>query len=126
MKQFVLILTLGGLLGSLSACAPRVADIQYVTLTPTIYAAKTPVTIGQKATIQGRYLGGLSSGILIIGADEYGNNGLVVPNENIVSWTAQKIEFIVPATMNRGGSWVFVKVGDILSTGLLFNTTSAN
>jgi hypothetical protein len=76
---------------------------------------------GGTVTVQGRYLGGPSSGRVRLGANENGEGGYVFPAAAVQSWTDTQIVLTVPADAPVGGSWLFVEVGGMRSTGLPFS-----
>ncbi|WP_229781887.1 IPT/TIG domain-containing protein [Deinococcus daejeonensis] len=76
---------------------------------------------GGTVTIQGRYLGGPSAGKVRLGATEQGEGGYVFPPSAVQSWTDTQIVLTVPTDAPVGGSWLFVEVGAMRSTGLMFS-----
>ena len=125
MRVFFLssLLTVGALGLGLSSCAPRTEAVAGVTVTPVLIKVSAAAARGQNATIQGRYLGGPSSAHVVLGADENGKGGYTVPAASVVSWTDSQIVFTVPSNAPVGGSWLFVQVGDMRSTGLPFSVS---
>lgn len=110
--------------GVLASCAPRQQTqtlSQMVTVTPVLVKVGEAAPRGGKVTIQGRYLGGPGVGKVILGADESGQGGYVFPASAVVSWSDTEIVLIIPADAPIGGSWLFIKVGDMLSTGLPYS-----
>lgn len=110
--------------GVLASCAPRQqaqSASQMVTVTPVLVKVSESAPRGGKITIQGRYLGGPTVGKVRLGADETGVGGFVFPKVAIVSWTDSEIVLTIPADAPLGGSWLFVEVGDMKSTGLPYS-----
>ncbi|GGJ32623.1 IPT/TIG domain-containing protein [Deinococcus roseus] len=105
----------------LGACAPKAADTG-VTIYPQIVQV-SPTESKQQFTLQGRYLGSKDTGVIRIGANENGEGGVVVPKENIVSWTESKIVFNVPANATPGGSFIVVEVAGKRSFSFPFSFT---
>ena len=121
MKRFVLgavLLTVG-----LSACMPRPAAVAGVTVTPMLIKVSEGAKHGGSVTLQGRYLGGPSTGRIRLGADEQGNGGYLIPKEAVGSWSDSQIVFTVPQNAPVGASWLFIEVGDMRSTGLPFSVS---
>lgn len=106
--------------GTLSACAPAQQD-QTVTVTPMLYKVSEAGARGGSVTIQGRYLGGPSSGRVRLGADERGQGGYLFPAAAVQSWTDNQIVLTIPSDAPVGGSWLFVEVAGRQSTGLPFS-----
>lgn len=106
----------------LGACAPKAAETG-VTIYPQIYQVSPIENNKQQFTLQGRYLGSSSSGVIKIGANENGEGGFVVPKENIVSWTESKIVFNVPTNLIPGGSFIIVEVAGKRSFSFPFSFT---
>lgn len=110
------------LAGGLVACAPaQQGASQMVTVTPVLIKASEGAARGGTVTIQGRYLGGPSTGRVRLGATEQGDGGYVFPASAVQSWTDAQIVLTVPADAPVGGSWLFVEVGAMRSTGLPFS-----
>ncbi|WP_409737435.1 IPT/TIG domain-containing protein [Deinococcus sp.] len=76
---------------------------------------------GGTVTIQGRYLGGPSTGRVRLGADERGQGGFLFPASAVKSWTDSEIVLTIPADAPVGGSWLFVEVAGRQSTGLQYS-----
>lgn len=107
--------------GLILSCAPRqqaTTAEQMVTVTPVLIKVSEPVARGGTLTIQGRYLGGPSTGKVRLGADESGQGGYLFPASAVRSWTDTEIVLTIPADAPVGGSWLFVQVGTMPSTGL--------
>ncbi len=119
------IFLLGSLLlvGTLTSCAPRVGTVMGVTQTPVLVKVSSGAARGQAVTLQGRYLGGPTTGRIRLGADENGAGGYLIPAGAVTSWTDSEIVFSVPATAPAGGSWLFVEVNGRQSTGLPFSVS---
>ncbi|WP_342667498.1 IPT/TIG domain-containing protein [Deinococcus pimensis] len=100
---------------------PRTQAVAGVTVTPMLFKVSESARVGETVTVQGRYLGGPSTGRVRIGADERGLGGFVVPKDAVVSWTDSQVVFKVPAGAPAGGSYLFVEVGDMRSTSLPFS-----
>ncbi|ADV67477.1 IPT/TIG domain-containing protein [Deinococcus maricopensis] len=117
------VLLVSGILlaGALASCAPRANTVVGVTVTPMVVKVSEGAQRGQTVTVQGRYLGGPSTGRILLGATESGADGYVVPASDIVSWTDTEIQFRVPANAVPGAGWLFVRVNNMLSTGLPFS-----
>ena len=109
------------LAGLLASCAPRTTTVVGVTVTPMLLKVSESARRGEVVTVQGRYLGGPSTGRVLLGATETGTQGDEVPAADIVSWTDTEIQFRVPASGVAGGGWLFVRVNNMLSTGLPFS-----
>ena len=109
------------LAGMLASCAPRTNTVVGVTVTPMLLKVSEAARRGEVVTVQGRYLGGPTTGRVVLGATETGTQGYVVPASDIVSWSDTEIQFRVPANAVAGGGWLFVRVNDMLSTGLPFS-----
>nr|WP_254605481.1 IPT/TIG domain-containing protein [Deinococcus sp. JMULE3] len=92
-----------------------------VTVTPVLIKASEGAARGGTVTIQGRYLGGPSTGRVRLGATEQGDGGYMFPASAVQSWTDAQIVLTVPADAPVGGSWLFVEVGAMRSTGLPFS-----
>ncbi|GGM33698.1 hypothetical protein GCM10008956_07440 [Deinococcus arenae] len=92
-----------------------------VTVTPVLIKASEGAARGGTLTIQGRYLGGPSTGKVRLGANEQGEGGYVFPAAAVQSWTDSQIVLTVPSDAPVGGSWLFVEVGAMRSTGLPFS-----
>ena len=108
--------------GGLVACAPaQQGASQMVTVTPMLIKVSESAARGGTVTIQGRYLGGPSAGTVRLGATEQGEGGYVFPPSAVRSWTDTQIVLTVPTDAPVGGSWLFVEVGAMRSTGLMFS-----
>lgn len=105
----------------LAACAPRTQAVAGVTVTPVLIKVSESARPGETVTVQGRYLGGPSTGRVRLGATATGADGYLVPKDAVVSWTDAQIVFKVPPTAPAGAGWLFVEVGDMRSTGLPFS-----
>lgn len=125
MRAYLLtsLLTAGALGFGLSSCAPRSQAVAGVTVTPVLVKVSSAAARGSNVTVQGRFLGGPSSAKVLLGADETGAGGYALPAAAIVSWTDSQIVFTVPSNTPVGGSWLFVQVGDMRSTGLPFSVS---
>ncbi len=108
MKRFVLVLTgLAALL--LAACAPS-AQVA-LNVVPTIISVSKS---GTDVLLQGRYFGGGGEGsYVLVSADVDGEGGVQVTAS---SWSPNRIVFTAPSGLPAG--FVFVVVGDVMSTGL--------
>lgn len=118
-----MILSLATLGAGLTSCAPSTQAVAGVTVTPLLISLSSSAARGQNVTVQGRYLAGPSTGRVLRGADADGNGGYALPASAIVRWTDSQIVFTVPSNAPVGGSWLFVQVGDLRSTGLPFSVT---
>ncbi|MEF2277581.1 IPT/TIG domain-containing protein [Deinococcus sp. YIM 134068] len=107
--------------GVLASCAPRQQAGAGVTVTPVLVKLSEPAPRGGVLTVQGRYLGGPSTGRVRLGADATGAGGYVFPPAAVRSWTDQEIVLTLPSDAPVGGSWLFVEVGGKLSTGLPYS-----
>ena len=108
--------------GGLVACAPaQQGASRMVTDTPRLSTVSESAARGGTVTIQGRYLGGPSAGKVRLGATEQGEGGYVFPPSAVRSWTDTQIVLTVPTDAPVGGSWLFVEVGAMRSTGLMFS-----
>jgi len=108
--------------GILASCAPRPAGpAANVTVTPVLIKVSESAARGGTLTIQGRYLGGPSTGRVRLGADMSGAGGYTLPASAVQSWTDTQIVLTVPADAPVGGSWLFVDVGGRPSTGLPYS-----
>ncbi|GBF06603.1 cell surface receptor IPT/TIG [Deinococcus aerius] len=108
-------------MGVLASCAPRQQATAGVTVTPVLIKLSEPAARGGTLTIQGRYLGGPSTGRVRLGANESGEGGYVFPASAVRSWTDSEIVLTIPADAPVGGSWLFVEVGGRQSTGLPYS-----
>lgn len=108
-------------MGVVASCAPRQQVTAGVTVTPVLVKLSEPAARGAALTIQGRYLGGPSSGRVRLGADESGAGGYVFPTSAVRSWTDSEIVLTIPADAPVGGSWLFVEVAGRQSTGLPYS-----
>ncbi|GGJ63204.1 IPT/TIG domain-containing protein [Deinococcus aquiradiocola] len=119
---FLTSLLTAGVVGlGFTSCAPQTQAVAGITVTPVLFKLSSAGVRGQNVTVQGRYLGGPSTARVVLGADSGGAGGYVLPANAIVSWTDSQIVFTVPANAPVGGSWLFVQVGDMRSTGLPFS-----
>lgn len=112
------------LMGALASCMPTTNAVAGVTVTPMLLKVSEAAAAGQNVTVQGRYLGGPATGRIRLGADERGQGGYFVPAGDVVSWTDSEVVFKVPAAAPVGGSWLYIEVGDMKSTGLPFSVKS--
>ncbi|WP_415813385.1 IPT/TIG domain-containing protein [Deinococcus marmoris] len=92
-----------------------------MTVTPVLIKVSEAATRGGSLTIQGRYLGGPSTGRVRLGADESGKGGYVIPATAVQSWTDSEIVMTIPTDAPVGGSWLFVEVAGKQSTGLPYS-----
>lgn len=124
MRVFFLssLLAAGAIGLTLSSCAPTQV-VAGVTVTPVLIKVSAATARGQNVTVQGRYLGGPSTARVLLGADSSGVGGYALPASAIVSWTDSQIVFTVPSNAPVGGSWMFVQVGEMRSTGLPFSVS---
>lgn len=120
------IFLLGSLLlvGTLASCAPSIGTVQGVTQTPVLVKVSSGAAKGEAVMVQGRYLGGPSTGRIRLGADENGAGGYLIPTAAVVSWTDSEIVFNVPTNAPAGGSWLFIEVNGRQSTGLPFSVSN--
>ncbi|WP_034384140.1 IPT/TIG domain-containing protein [Deinococcus sp. YIM 77859] len=107
--------------GALASCAPRQQVGSGVTVTPVLLKVSEPAPRGGTLTLQGRYLGGPANGRVRLGADANGAGGYVFPASAVRSWTDSEIVLTIPADAPVGGSWLFVEVGGLRSTGLPYS-----
>ncbi len=119
MKKFIFSLAL---LGSLAACAPT-QTVSHTTVTPVLVKVSEPAPRGGTVTIQGRYLGGSSNGVVRLGADAEGRGGWVFPKNAVQSWTSDKIVLTIPQDAPVGGSWLFIEVNGLRSSGLPYSVS---
>lgn len=106
------------LTGLLASCTPRTGVVAGVTVTPVLIKTSEAPARGGVLTIQGRFLGGPTTGRVIVGADEDGSGGYTIPAASVRSWTDTEIVLNVPADAPVGGSWLYVEVNGKRSTGL--------
>ncbi|WP_342446841.1 MULTISPECIES: IPT/TIG domain-containing protein [unclassified Deinococcus] len=92
-----------------------------MTVTPVLIKVSESAARGGTVTIQGRYLGGPSTGRVRLGADERGQGGFLFPASAVKSWTDSEIVLTIPADAPVGGSWLFVEVAGRQSTGLQYS-----
>ncbi|MFN4249608.1 MAG: IPT/TIG domain-containing protein [Deinococcus sp.] len=92
-----------------------------MTVTPVLIKGSESAARGGTVTIQGRYLGGPSTGRVRLGADERGQGGFLFPASAVKSWTDSEIVLTIPADAPVGGSWLFVEVAGRQSTGLQYS-----
>ncbi|GGO28228.1 hypothetical protein GCM10008949_20670 [Deinococcus humi] len=92
-----------------------------MTVTPVLIKVSEAAKRGDTITIQGRYLGGPTTGQVRLGADESGKGGYVFPGSAIQSWTDSEIVLTIPTDAPVGGSWLFVEVAGKQSTGLPYS-----
>ncbi|MFC5847898.1 IPT/TIG domain-containing protein [Deinococcus petrolearius] len=97
--------------GALVACAPRAGSVAGVTVAPVLVKVSEAAARGGTLTIQGRYLGGPTTGRVLLGVTEEGQGGYAVPAAAVQSWTDSQIVLTIPADAPIGGSWLFVEVG---------------
>ncbi len=109
------------LVGTLASCAPRTSTVAGVTQTPLLIKVSESSARGSDVTVQGRYLGGPSTGHIRLGADADHNGGYLIPDSAVKTWTDTQIVFTVPANAPVGGSWMFIEVAGMPSTGLPFS-----
>ncbi|GGQ92283.1 IPT/TIG domain-containing protein [Deinococcus ruber] len=122
MRVFFLssLLTVGAVGLGLTSCAPA-AQVAGVTVTPVLIKLSPAAARGENVTVQGRYLGGPATSKVLLGADGNGAGGYAIPASAVVSWTDSQIVFTVPSNAPVGGSWLYVEVGGMRSTGLPFS-----
>ncbi|MFC4425502.1 IPT/TIG domain-containing protein [Deinococcus navajonensis] len=108
-------------LGALASCTPSIQGASQVTVTPMLIKVSEPAARGGTLTIQGRYLGGPATSRVRLGADERGEGGYVFPATAVRSWSDTEIVLTIPADAPVGGSWLFVEVGGLRSTGLPYS-----
>ncbi|SEJ61440.1 hypothetical protein SAMN04488058_11216 [Deinococcus reticulitermitis] len=106
------------LTGLLASCTPRTSVVAGVTVTPVLIKVSQAPARGGALTVQGRFLGGPSTGRVIVGADEDGAGGSAIPAASVQSWTDTEIVLGVPQDAPVGGSWLYVEVNGKRSTGL--------
>lgn len=105
-----------------TSCAPRTQTVAGVTYAPVLIKLSEASAHGEALTIQGRYLGGPSTGKIILGATVDGKGGYVIPGSAATSWTDSQIVVTIPADAPVGGSWLFIEVNGMRSnTGLPFS-----
>lgn len=105
-----------------TSCAPRTQTVAGVTYAPVLIKVSEAAARGSTVTIQGRYLGGPTTGKIILGATVDGKGGYVVPGTGATSWTDSQIVLTIPADAPVGGSWLFVEVNGMRSaTGLPYS-----
>lgn len=109
------------MVGALASCAPSQSTDRFVTVTPVLIKVSEAAPRGESVTIQGRYLGGPTTGQVRLGADESGKGGYVFPASAIQSWTDSQIVLTIPSDAPVGGSWLFVEVAGKQSTGLPYS-----
>ncbi|UBV43799.1 IPT/TIG domain-containing protein [Deinococcus taeanensis] len=108
--------------GAVVSCAPtQQGAAQMVTVTPMLIKVSEGAARGATVTVQGRYLGGPSTGRVRLGANEQGDGGYLFPATAVQSWTDTEIVLTVPSDAPVGASWLFVEVGGKRSTGLPFS-----
>lgn len=108
--------------GVLASCAPaQQGSERMVTVTPVLIKVSESAARGGTLTVQGRYLGGPSTGRVRLGADERGQGGFLFPASAVRSWTDSEIVLTIPADAPVGGSWLFVEVAGRQSTGLQYS-----
>ncbi|GAA5500752.1 hypothetical protein Dxin01_00477 [Deinococcus xinjiangensis] len=108
-------------MGVVTSCTPRTQVIKGVTVHPVLVKLSESAKRGQTVTVQGRYMGGPLTGKIILGATADGTNGFEIPNTSVKSWTDTEVVFTIPSDFPPGGSWLFIKVGDMLSNGLPYS-----
>ncbi|HWG84574.1 MAG TPA: cell surface protein [Deinococcales bacterium] len=110
----------------LGACAPAA---ERPSLRPVVFTATRGIdgpsaaAPGQEVVIQGRYLGGPSTGSVIFRADERGEGGTRAQAKDIVSWGADNIVVRVPEDTAAGGGFIVVEVQGVKSFGMPFSIT---
>lgn len=119
MKKTLLISAIS--FATLASCAPTTQVVQGVTAVPSLVKVSEGAKRGGEVSFQGRFLGGPETGRVIVGADEQGQGGFVIPTDSIKSWTDTEIVIMVPSNAPAGGSWAFVEVNGRRSTGLQFS-----
>ncbi|WP_342667655.1 IPT/TIG domain-containing protein [Deinococcus frigens] len=92
-----------------------------MTVTPVLIKVSGAAMRGGQVTIQGRYLGGPTTGQVRLGADETGKGGYRFPAAAIQSWTDSEVVLTIPTDAPVGGSWLFVEVAGKQSTGLPYS-----
>ncbi|MFC6800639.1 MULTISPECIES: IPT/TIG domain-containing protein [Deinococcus] len=92
-----------------------------MTVTPVLIKVSESAARGGTLTVQGRYLGGPSTGRVRLGADERGQGGFLFPASAVRSWTDSEIVLTIPSDAPVGGSWLFVEVAGRQSTGLQYS-----
>lgn len=102
--------------GVITSCTPRTSTVAGVTYAPVLIKLSEAASRGGTLTIQGRYLGGPTTGRVLLGADADGKNPYVLPSTAIQSWTDSQIVVTIPANAPIGGSWLFVEVGGMKSS----------
>ncbi len=105
----------------LAGCMPRPQTTLGVSVTPVLLKVGEAARPGETVTVQGRYLGGPTTGRVRLGADVTGAGGYLIPAGAVVSWTDSKIVFTVPPGAPVGGGWLFVEVAGLRSTGLPYS-----
>lgn len=125
MRQLLLASLLTAAVLGLGACAPRTGvavatTVTGVSVNPVLLKLSASARRGGSVTLQGRYLGGPATAQLFLGASESGltPGSYQIPASAISSWTDSQIVFTVPSTAPTGGSWVYVRVGQLVSSGL--------
>jgi hypothetical protein len=103
--------------GALASCAPRTGSVAGVTAAPMLVKVSEAAARGGTLTIQGRYLGGPTTGRVLLGVTEDGQGGYAVPASAVQSWTDSQIVLTIPDNAPIGGSWLFVEVGGKRSVG---------
>ena len=103
-------------MGVVTSCTPRTQSVAGVTYAPVLVKLSDSAARGGTMTIQGRYLGGPSTGKVLLGADADGKSPYVIPASAIQSWTDTKIVLTIPNDAPVGGSWLFVEVGGMKSS----------
>ncbi|MFC6590976.1 IPT/TIG domain-containing protein [Deinococcus lacus] len=101
-------------------CAPA-PTVSTATVTPMLIKVSDAAPRGGTVTIQGRYLGGPTSGVVRLGADEDGKGGYTFPASSVQSWTDNQIVLTIPDNAPVGGSWLFIEVDGLRSTGLPYS-----
>lgn len=109
--------------GAMVSCAPSQTQTteQMVTVTPQLIKVSPSAARGETLTILGRYLGGPMIGKVRLGADETGTGGFIFPMSSVQSWSDTEIVLTLPPDAPIGGSWLFIEVGTMQSTGLKYS-----
>lgn len=115
--RYPLLSAILGALVLLAACAPQTATVANTTL-PHIFSVRTD---GDRISIQGRYLGDGAGGIdagnyVLLATNANAEGGLIYPT---TSWSSNRIELVVPASVNA--RHIFVVVDGTRSNGLIVN-----
>ncbi len=103
-------------MGVVTSCTPRTQTVAGVTYAPVLIKLSESASHGGTLTVQGRYLGGPTTGRVLLGADANGNSSYTIPAAAIRSWTDTQIVLTIPSDAPVGGSWLFVEVGGMKSS----------